>query len=291
MLDAVLGRMADLGLIRDPARAQCNIFVRLDNVLANVFEDDDHYYYLRIAQAYDLEQEYRIAQAVADLAGRFVPQPLAFFRVGQISCIVVEGIDFRVVTRAALMNADPGESVIRELLEYLEYVGPARTDASACAQVAELRVAMDERYRGTDHEALWAKVVAKTDVASLAALPSQPQHGDFVPNNFGLRGDRLVIFDWEDYGRIDVPGFDLAVLLGSVVDFEPRRLRTIRDDLLRSAERPAVRWFPNACRAAGVEVGALLRALPFHLSLFMWLKDRYSPAIRLKVNRAIVGLL
>lgn len=291
MLDAVLTQMSEMGLLRDPDRAKCNIFVRLDNVLANVFADEGQYYYLRIAQAYDLEGEYRIAQSVAGLAGRFVPQPLAFFRVGRISCIVVEGVDFRVVTRATLMNADSGEPVIRELLEYLQYVGPKRTDPSARAQVAELRVAMNERYRGTDNEALWAKVLAQTDLVSLAELPSQPQHGDFVPNNFGLRDDRLVIFDWEDYGRIDVPGFDLAVLLGSVVDFEPRKLRTIRDDLLRNAERTAVRWFPMACRAAGIEAGAVLRALPFHLSLFMWLKDRYSPAIRLKVNRAIVGLL
>ncbi|HQR40299.1 MAG TPA: phosphotransferase, partial [Blastocatellia bacterium] len=221
MLDAVLTQMSEMGLLRDPDRAKCNIFVRLDNVLANVFADEGQYYYLRIAQAYDLEGEYRIAQSVAGLAGRFVPQPLAFFRVGRISCIVVEGVDFRVVTRATLMNADSGEPVIRELLEYLQYVGPKRTDPSARAQVAELRVAMNERYRGTDNEALWAKVLAQTDLVSLAELPSQPQHGDFVPNNFGLRDDRLVIFDWEDYGRIDVPGFDLAVLLGSVVDFEP----------------------------------------------------------------------
>ena len=54
---------------------------------------------------------------------------------------------------------------------------------------------------------------------------------------------------------------------------------------------PIAEWLDEACRLSRIDTCLFLRSLPFYLSLFMWLKDRYSPAIRLKVNRAVVALL
>jgi aminoglycoside phosphotransferase (APT) family kinase protein len=290
MLDAVLEAMHRQGLLSDPTRARCNVFVRLDNVLANVFDPDGRHYYLRMAEAYDLEPEYQIAQSVASSAGRFVPQPIAFLRTGKVSCIVVEGIKFSVVRGDQLLRAPPRGKLARELIAYLSHAASNQTSKDRPASIARLVDAISERYDGTEQEGLLRKVLAHSDLDALSRLPSQRQHGDFVPNNFGMRPEGLVVFDWEDFGRIDLPGFDLAVLVGSLVDFEPKRLQDVRDASLR-ARKPLVRWLDEACRAAGLSPADLMRALPLHLALFMWLKDRYSPAIRLKVNRAIVGLL
>lgn len=291
MLDAVLRAMQDHGLLRDAQRARCNVFVRLDNVLANVFAEDGRYYYVRMAEVYDLEQEYRIALSVAASVGRFVPQPLAFLRAGRVSCIVYEGIKFEIVTSARLLRGSGSDRLIRELLAYLSHAADRQTCADRPASVASLTEALSERYLGTEQESLIRTVAARTDIEALRWLPSQLQHGDFVPNNFGLRRDGLVVFDWEDFGRIDVPGFDLAVLLGAIVDFDPQRLRALRENLPKGRGRRHVRWLDDACRAARLEPDVLLDAMPFYLALFMWLKDRYSPAIRQKVNRAIDGLL
>jgi thiamine kinase-like enzyme len=46
----------------------------------------------------------------------------------------------------------------------------------------------------------------------LRELPEVPQHGDFVHNNLGRARDTLYVFDWEDYGKVCLPGFDLAML-------------------------------------------------------------------------------
>jgi len=88
-----------------------------------------------------------------------------------------------------------------------------------------------------------------------------------------------------------VPGFDLAVLFGALVDFNPRKLRGMRDAALAGRPATAVPWMEGACRVNNLDIRLFMQSLPFYLSLFMWLKDRYSPAIRLKVNRAIVALL
>lgn len=291
MLDDVLVRLRELGLLKDENAAHCNVFVRLDNVLVNVFDDDGRYYYLRMAEAYDMQREYDVARSVAEVVGRFVPQPLAFFRIGKLSCMVAEGVDFEIVTGAALLDATSSTPAVRELLAFVEYAAGALAAPGSRAHVDDLAEILTARYLGTEQEPLCARVLESSNLAALRELPSQRQHGDFVPNNFGMRGDRLLIFDWEDFGKVDVPGFDLAVLLGSLVDFHPGRLRALRDAKLARAPDAQAEWLDEACRLSRIDTCLFLRSLPFYLSLFMWLKDRYSPAIRLKVNRAVVALL
>ena len=125
MLDDVLVRLRELGLLKDENAAHCNVFVRLDNVLVNVFDDDGRYYYLRMAEAYDMQREYDVARSVAEVVGRFVPQPLAFFRIGKLSCMVAEGVDFEIVTGAALLDATSSTPAVRELLAFVEYAAGA----------------------------------------------------------------------------------------------------------------------------------------------------------------------
>jgi len=288
MLDDVLARLREQGLLSDERAAHCNVFVRLDNLLVNVFDHDGRHYYLRMTEAYDLEQEYRVARSVAELVGRFVPQPRAFFRLDKLTCMVTEGVEFEVVTGSTLLEATTNAPVVRELLAYFDHAAGALAVSGGSTHVDDLARILTERYVGTEQEQLCTRVLETSDLDALRALPAQRQHGDFVPNNFGMRGDRLLIFDWEDFGKVDLPGFDLAVLLGSLVDFDPGRLRAMRDAELA---RAPVAWLNEACRLARIDTGLFLRSLPFYLCLFMWLKDRYSPAIRLKVNRAVAALL
>lgn len=291
MLDLVLARMRQLDLIRDERAAHCNVFVRLDNVLANVFDADGRYYYLRMADAYDLEGEFQVAESVARTVGRFVPQPLAFFREGRLSCMVVEGVHFDIVTGEQLIRARPTSPLAKELLAYFCHASSAMAVPDRKADVGASVEILTERYRGTEQASLWNRVLQQSNLDWLKSLHRQKQHGDFVPNNFGMRSNGLVIFDWEDFGKVDLPGFDLAVLFGALVDFQPRKLRALRDAVLSGSTRGAIPWLGEACRLSRVDQHHFLHALPFYLSLFMWLKDRYSPAIRLKVNSAIVALL
>lgn len=50
------------------------------------------------------------------------------------------------------------------------------------------------------------------------------QHGDFTANNLGWVKDKLVIFDWEDYGIIQEVGFDFFTLFASMCNFDMKKL-------------------------------------------------------------------
>jgi hypothetical protein len=51
------------------------------------------------------------------------------------------------------------------------------------------------------------------------------QHGDLVANNVGVTARGIVIFDWEDFGRVELPGFDIALFLASCLDYNPVMLK------------------------------------------------------------------
>ena len=56
------------------------------------------------------------------------------------------------------------------------------------------------------------RVMDDRDPAALDRLPHVSQHGDLVINNLGRAARGMVIFDWEDFGRVTLPGFDVARL-------------------------------------------------------------------------------
>lgn len=99
----------------------------------------------------------------------------------------------------------------------------------------------------------------------LSALPPTAQHGDLVVNNLGLSEQgRLVIFDWEDWGAIDLPGLDLFTM-----EFSLGTLWTKRLEVRRS-------W----CDALGIEEALYHELLPGYALVFRYLKRNYGVSIQ-----------
>ena len=78
---------------------------------------------------------------------------------------------------------------------------------------------MSKLVQWQDWQAYWKYIAS-----DVAALPRIHQHGDLTVNNIGIADGKLTVFDWEDFSLVDLPGFDLAVLLLSMNDFNMQRL-------------------------------------------------------------------
>ena len=122
---------------------------------------------------------------------------------------------------------------------------------------------------------------------ALEALPSMAQHGDLVLNNLGLaEGGRLVVFDWEDYGRVDLPGLDLFTLQWSL---EQEALS--HDGLRDSADRAARTLVSAGCEALMLPEPVYRDLAAAYALVFRWLKRPYGVPIQQRVDRLIEGLL
>lgn len=117
-----------------------------------------------------------------------------------------------------------------------------------------------------------------------ADLPSLPQHGDFVMNNLGVRRDgRLVVFDWEDFGALDLPGLDLFTLEYSLA------LETGRLDRNESGwpAPPRALDLQRCCLALGLNP-KLYEALRLSYAVaFRYLKRQYGPEVQARLDRLI----
>jgi aminoglycoside phosphotransferase (APT) family kinase protein len=96
----------------------------------------------------------------------------------------------------------------REPLEAVAQFGPSSAVKAGCSQVA-----------------------AAISAQWLNALPVIPQHGDLYSGNILSHRDRFYVVDWESFGAIDLPFYDLLILLYSL----------LRDT---GGETPA-RWHPT----------------------------------------------
>jgi thiamine kinase-like enzyme len=57
-------------------------------------------------------------------------------------------------------------------------------------------------------------------------LPQLPQHGDFCVDNLLVRPDgRIVVIDWEEFGAVRLPAYDLLTLFASVESGADQHLR------------------------------------------------------------------
>jgi hypothetical protein len=122
--------------------------------------------------------------------------------------------------------------------------------------------------------------------STLASRPAHDQHGDFVVDNPGLRCDhRLAIFDWEDYGAVELTGLDLFTLEISMSD----ALR----DLAENPGAPSL-----AADPAGLDLDRMCAALHLPRQLYDELRLGYAFVFRflkrnygIEIRERLAGLL
>jgi hypothetical protein len=163
------------------------------------------------------------------------------------------------------------------------------TDASD--DVGRWAAAMEARFVEADEAALVRTVLKNSGPVGLASTRSYWQHGDLVVDNLVFRADGVVLFDWEDFRKVSLAGFDLTTLLVSVAGFDAECLQAIRSGGRAGGRSRLACWLPDACRAVGLATDDFWELVPFHLCVFLALKDRYSQSIRRRVLAVVQGLV
>jgi len=243
-----------------------------------------NFFHVKVKNIGHLPEEYRNCRNAWEAFPRYAPKPLGNYLRGGWEILVVRGIRHRALSSHGLKGS--GREVRQEIVRYLRFA--ART--APVLQPTEPHAAALGRLQARETDPACLSVLRqwlRSD--ALASLPCIRQHGDFVVNNLGTTGSGLVVFDWEDFGRVCLPGFDLCTLLASEVRFDPVQLRMMMD---ADGRFPAVyrELIEAGSAAAGVESGLFRRMMPLHLVVFLDMKRSYGPAIVDRVKTALAGL-
>ena len=167
-----------------------------------------------------LAREFESLQSMSRLLPAHIPQPLGLDSVDGFSALWMAGVPgVRVPPQTGLFAFD-SEAVVDIVIAMNEAV---RKEAGAGTSDRHLRMVTEpldvlSQFGGSAAVRDGCQAMAAAVSAGwLNQLPVVPQHGDLFLDNILHHADQWHVVDWETFGMIDFPGFDLFTLLLSAL--------------------------------------------------------------------------
>jgi len=109
--------------------------------------------------------------------------------------------------------------------------------------------------------------------SQLSSMNQIPQHGDVTPYNFTAEGKTVFLCDWEDFGMICFPGFDLATFI-----LEMARKAELYEELAtipNVLNNPVLRKITDkVLPSRDLDLKQWQLFFPFYILLFLYLKKK-----------------
>jgi hypothetical protein len=269
MLALVRTVLNDLGLATAPGSLAFNVFAN-PYVNCHVFVDPATFYVIKIRSNPSLLIEHRATHEAFAVLGESVPEPIGFRVEENLGFLVCRGRPHVGLTLSRARHM--GDAFTENIVRYLDRTDKGfRIPDSHAFHSFTLRKLLDE-YAGTGFVAVLARWLEGGGGQWLDSLPHIKQHGDFSGNNLGIAGQQLIYFDWEDFGHVTLPGFDVVILAASCLGFEPAGIvKLVRTD--RPRQLAVV--FDHLRTRLGLDRDAVLLYILVCLVTFLDLKQRY----------------
>ena len=110
--------------------------------------------------------------------------------------------------------------------------------------------------------------------------PKILQHGDLAMTNIGLTKKSIIVFDWEDYGKIQIPMFDLTIFFLSLFQFSVKNFFSV---LLNSTNR-INNLILKMIKTYNLTINDYQTLIPYYLKIFIYVK------IKLGYGKKIIDL-
>jgi aminoglycoside phosphotransferase (APT) family kinase protein len=162
-----------------------------------------------------LQREFDNLRQVYARAPEWVPKPLSFGRLDDFWALWMEGLP------GSPLQIPPGHvaPILDRIAEMIASIHAA-VRSEAPPSPARFRRMVTEPIRSVERFGESAAVVSgcarlaeMADRQWMASLPVIPQHGDLYPGNVILFQGRPHVLDWETFGAIDLPFYDLLTFL------------------------------------------------------------------------------
>jgi hypothetical protein len=277
------------------SRASLRYYINIttgDAMSIAAFVDDERFLQVKVSEFLDLSEQYeRYVQAWTDYPS-FVPRPLGHRARNEWNMMVTEGVHHVVIRRSEVLRPRwRGAGVLQQQL--WSYFASRRSQSDAVAAPQEQSELLDRLAAHFDSSPLAR--VANTCITRAVALgaesiPGRPQHCDFVRNNIGRAGSRLVVFDWEDYAKISLPGLDICTLCLSLLGGGDDAVRAMMLSERGGLDAAGVAFLEQACKGQGIEPALFRRLVPLYLLVFLYLKRNYGPSVRQRIAALLFAL-
>lgn len=202
--------LAQAGLPLDPQDAMAMSVARELKIMR--FHSGSPPLFLRIMGRDKGEADLRHLQELERLLGGYINAPQSIVQTDDLVCGVFPYVTNQRVTRETCLV----RNLIPQVKEVLGRLHAGGGGLAINRQVMPYRLILDRLQGHPGAGEAFTRYSERVFLPLVERLPAVPQHCDFTYVNCSVTpAGRLVVFDWEDYGLIRYPGFDLATFVCS----------------------------------------------------------------------------
>lgn len=270
MIGIIRNLLKEMSLIKE--ENQLSFYVSFNrNFNFFIFCNRQDFYQVKISSERPLQKEYEALKTVNQAIPTNVPQLIGFYQKEGFEILVSKGIKHRKIKplkSEGKIVCGEVKTIIKRSKVSFEEKKPSQVHLGQLKTVFEyfkdrpFSIRMEEWLRKFDYEVL-------------NYLPYIKQHGDFTFYNMGLAGDRLIIFDWEDFGKITIPGFDVFCLtVDLLTGFDKTRIEKISK--IKDYPIEIIELIEFFCNELSIDMKLYFNLYPAYALCFLYLKEKYG---------------
>ncbi|MFO1257178.1 MAG: hypothetical protein U1E78_01970 [Gammaproteobacteria bacterium] len=250
-LEKIISLLVELGIL--PQQGPASWQVRLSTCHSFIFYQNHlDFVQVKLGMNISLLNEYISLQKAYSIFPEYVPSPYGLFQCGADQLMVTQGVAHQPMARG---RHDLSRQEQYQLFEFFTRYN----------HYFQLSVSVSSMLSLFEETTPYIKSI----LAEILRYPGIAQHGDLALTNVGHTPSGLVIFDWEDFGGVTFPFYDMTVFLCSFYDFKV----DVIFEVLNSKNRMQS-FIKEVLKEAGISLLTYKRWIPVHLALFSIMKSK-----------------
>jgi hypothetical protein len=276
-LPQLLDHIQKSGLFNPYSLSFCAKFTRNLKLYYNL--DKDKGFFVKVCLNIGAKREYQALKFAYSKIDSHVPEPLLFLETQSLSAYVSPLYRFKVLSYNDFF-LNPFLSQVCEILclgltfsnDYSHSL--IRSDS---IQLEHLKsFAINEKI--IDKENNHCLFYIDRCYSQLSLMNQIPQHCDVTPYNFSVERKTVFLCDWEDFGMVCFPGFDLATFISEIAQKAGLQIELANSpDVLNN---PILRKITdNVLPSQDLKLKQWQVFFPFYILLFSYLKKKLGYSI------------
>lgn len=286
MLSAIEGVLRDLELIEEGVLLRHCISISNGNTISvSSYLDGSRFFQVKVSEIDAFADEYETHLQGWRQFGSVVPKPIGRQIRDGWDVFVAQGVQHKPFIFDPLGREPNSNKIMLALGRYFM----TAVEAAEAGDSQKIHKAFLDQLRGHFSNSPLASLVnywvERGRALGICNLPVIPQHGDFVENNIGGQGDQLIIFDWEDFGKYQIPGLDVCSFCFSVTQDAGTLAQLMTSLEIQSSALG--KFVHDACHALGIDLTLFRSLIPLYLLIFLHAKREYSPTVQSRIERCV----
>lgn len=166
-------------------------------------------------------REFERLTSAYSAAPSWVPRPLHFGHDGPFWALWMEGVPGLPVAVPRGLSSDAFSQMVSAVSSMHRDLGAAATPRSVADRrrrmVTDPLNTLSAFGTSSAVQSGCAALAAAISGDRLASLPAIPQHGDLYFSHMLVKDQRWYVIDWETFGQVDLPAYDVFTLLLSIL--------------------------------------------------------------------------